>query len=434
MDAGVLEKSSARSREMMKRVLIPIIVDLMLVVAIVPAAFAAPGFDTTIEENEVVNNDVVVLDGDLEIGSWAIVNGDVVVFNGDAEINGRINGSLTLFNGDLETGENASISGECVLLNGKIRGDGAPGKCTVVNNLQWGPLAELGKFAPGWFIMPEMPAAPEMPVMPEMPAMPEMPVVPEAPFVPRMPAQQHNSVLGFFARLMGVVSSSLLFGFLGFLIAAVAPVQLRRMVAVARGKTGTSGVAGVLTAVGVPSLIVLLIPLSILLTFICIGLLGFPIILLLALGLVVGLFLGWVVVGTALGERLFNRGKGAGIRRTADPRHGRADPGHRDAGLVASGYPDRFAGVCLYSDWPGRGGIDPIRTEAVSSSGSAGPHPAVRTPTSLIRCCRLCHLMRKRWARAPIKFGPTYLNTGVLLRSPVFLWRSSPLSSASNAS
>jgi hypothetical protein len=302
---------------MMKRVLIPIMLTLLLVIAIVPAAFAAPLLDTIVEENTVVNNDVVVLDGDLEIGLGAVVNGDVVVFNGDAEINGRINGSLTLFNGDLETGENASISGECVLLNGKIRGDGAPGKCTVVNNLQWGPLAELGKFAPGWFIMPEMPVAPEMPVMPEMPAMPEMPVVPEAPFVPRMPAQQHNSVLGFLARLMGVVSSSLLFGFLGFLVAAVAPVQLRRMVAVARGKTGTSGVAGVLTAVGVPSLIVLLIPLSILLTFICIGLLGFPIILLLALGLVVGLFLGWVVVGTALGERLFNRGKGAGIRRTA---------------------------------------------------------------------------------------------------------------------
>jgi hypothetical protein len=76
-------------------------------------------------------------------------------------------------------------------------------------------------------------------------------------------------------------------------------------------------VAGVLTAVAVPSLIVLLIPLSILLTFICIGLLGFPIILLLALGLVVGLFLGWIVVGTALGERLFNRGKGTSIRWTA---------------------------------------------------------------------------------------------------------------------
>ena len=50
-------------------------------------------------------------------------------------------------------------------------------------------------------------------------------------------------------------------------------------------------------------------PLSILLTFVVIGLLGFPIMFLLGLALVVGWFLGWIAVGTWLGMRLFGRGK-----------------------------------------------------------------------------------------------------------------------------
>ncbi len=58
--------------------------------------------DTIVDAGEVVNNDIVVLDGDVEIGEDAVVNGDVVVFNGDAQVDGRVNGSLTLFNGDLE--------------------------------------------------------------------------------------------------------------------------------------------------------------------------------------------------------------------------------------------------------------------------------------------------------------------------------------------
>jgi hypothetical protein len=78
-----------------------------------------------------------------------------------------------------------------------------------------------------------------------------------------------------------------------------------------------SGLAGMLTAVAVPSLIVLLIPLSILLTLVCIGLLGFPIMILLALGLVFGGLLGWVAVGTWLGVRLFGHGKDDHIVRAA---------------------------------------------------------------------------------------------------------------------
>ena len=305
---------------MRKSVLIPVLLAALLIVVLAPAAFAAPSFDTIIEENEVVNNDVVVFDGDLEIQAGAVVNGDVAVFNGDAIIDGQINGSLTLFNGDLVAGEAASIAGECVLLNGEAAGDGARdrsfGNCTAIQSLE-APFAEIAPWFREFQNMPEFEVPgriqpmPTMPAMPEIPAMPELPArpaVPAVPVVPSVPAPE-NTFRHTTAQVFGVFASSLLFGFLGLLTAAIMPNQLRQIVTTARDKSMVSGMAGALTGVAVPSLIVLLIPLSIILTFVCIGLLGFPIMFLLGLGLVVGLFLGWIAVGTWLGLRLFSRGK-----------------------------------------------------------------------------------------------------------------------------
>lgn len=317
---------------MKRSVLIPILLAALLIAALAPAAFAAPSSDTIIEANEVVNNDVVVFDGDLEIQAGALVNGDVAVFNGDAVIDGQVNGSLTLFNGDLVAGADAGITGECVLLNGEAQGDGATdrtfGNCTAVQSLELGKLAPwLRDFQnmpelqmPGQVVpMPTMPAMPELPAVPAVPAMPEMPAQPgrpEHPFVPSAPTPEHT-FRNTTARVFGIFASSLLFGFLGLLTAAIMPNQLRQIVSTARDKSMVSGMAGALTAVAVPSLIVLLIPVSIILTFVCIGLLGFPIMFLLALGLVVGGFLGWIAVGTWLGLRLFGRGKEEHLVRSA---------------------------------------------------------------------------------------------------------------------
>ena len=134
---------------MKRRVLIPILLALLLAAALAPAAFGAPSSDTIIEENEVVDNDVVVLDGDLEVQRGAVVNGDVAVFNGDARIDGQVDGSITLFNGDLEAGPEAAISGECVLLNGDVTVQEGRrrtlGNCTAIQSLKLAPLAELAQ-------------------------------------------------------------------------------------------------------------------------------------------------------------------------------------------------------------------------------------------------------------------------------------------------
>lgn len=305
---------------MKRRVLIPFVLALLLIAALAPAAFAAPSFDTVIEENEVVNNDVVVFEGDLEIRAGATVNGDVAVFNGDALVDGRINGSLTLFNGDLVAGPDAAVSGECVLLNGGVSNDSPLSGCTAVQSLD---LDELGPWFGEFQNIPdlELPGQiPPLPTMPAMPAMPEIPAVPAIPAVPVVPDGRgpETRFRDTTANFIGVVASSVLFSFLGLLVGAIMPNQLRQIVNTAREKPVVSGMAGALTAVAVPSLIILLIPVSILLTFVCIGLLGFPIMFLLGLGLFVGGFLGWVAVGTWLGLRLFGRGKnGDHITRSA---------------------------------------------------------------------------------------------------------------------
>lgn len=302
---------------MNKRVLISLVAALLLIAVLTPAAFAGPYFDTVVGENEVVNNDVVVFDGDLEIQHGAVVNGDVAVFNGDAVVDGRINGSITLFNGDLEAGFDADITGQCVLLNGEVTGEGMSRResaCTAIQSLELAPLAGL---APGMFRnFQDQPEMPEMPAMPEMPEMPAMPAMPEMPSVPNIPEPQ-NRFRDATAQVFGVLASSVMFGFLGLLAGTIIPNNLRQIVGTARDKAVLSGMAGALTAVAVPSLIVLLIPVSIILTFVCIGLLGFPIMFLLGLGLVVGGILGWIAVGTWLGMRLFSGGKNDRIVRAA---------------------------------------------------------------------------------------------------------------------
>lgn len=308
---------------MKKYLFIPMLLLLLMLGVTVPAK-AAPlqsgQSDTIVEAGEVVNNDIVVLDGDLEIGEGAVVNGDVVVFNGDAHVAGRVNGSLTLFNGDLYASEGASISSDCVLLNGKTRGV-TLGYCTSIENLNfdWAALAAL---APQWFNAPPVPEVPPVPTVPSVPAVPTIPAVPVVPDVPYTydvrPVDPGPS--GFFhgvGRIVGMLLGTVLMGFLGLLAAAIAPENLRQITTVTRNKPVTSGAAGALTAIAVPSLMALLVPVSIVLTLVCIGLLGFPLIVLLGLGLVVGGLLGWIAVGTALGDRLFNRGGDLRLTTTA---------------------------------------------------------------------------------------------------------------------
>jgi hypothetical protein len=283
---------------------VPFIFLVLLLLAIpISTAFAEPLFDTTVGENETVNNDIIVFDGDLVLEERSVVNGDVVVFNGDVNTAGTINGDLVIFNGDLDAEGAARINGDCVLLNGSVEDDSASGiRCTNIE----------GSVISGWIEgIPPVPvepkAIPDIPDLPVIPEPPTMPDIPETGIVPDIPRQTRSSNSG--VDFLGVVSSTLLFGLLAFAAGTVFPKHLQQVKATARSKPFASGAVGVLTGIAVPALAAILAVVSAVLTLVCIGLLGFPIVLLMLLGLVAGAVFGWIAMGTWIGDRFFRNGK-----------------------------------------------------------------------------------------------------------------------------
>ncbi len=240
----------------------------LILLASAGVALAAPPLDKVVESDETVDDDIVVFDGDLEVTAGATVNGDVVIFNGDARIAGEVNGDVVLFNGDLIAEDSAVISGDCVVLNGKIEGENLSCTDVVVSPATAEFLAALRNPDGSWRVS--------------------------------FPDNEGR----FWPRLMGTIGRTILLSLLAFALATLQPRRLQRVETAVRRQPVASGIVGVLTAVAVPSIIALLLPISILLTLICIGLLGFPIILALTLGLIFASIFGWVAVGDLAGQRL----------------------------------------------------------------------------------------------------------------------------------
>lgn len=256
----------------------------LLLLLFIPAgtALAAPPFDTIVATGETIPNDIVVFDGDVEVEEGATVKGSITVFNGNATIAGTVMGDLVLFNGNLDAASTAELTGDCVLLNGNLTDDTESGLgCTDFEGAPTfipaalASLSELGDFT-------DFPGQ----------ARTEVTVTPPSP------------TNRFFTNLAEAVGSSLLLGFLAFVVASLLPEHLQRVEDTVQQKPVASGTVGLLTAVAVPSLVALLLPVSIILTLVCIGLLGFPIMFALMFGLAAGSLLGWVVVGYMVGKRL----------------------------------------------------------------------------------------------------------------------------------
>ena len=283
----------------MKRLIMIFLVILALTIP-AGAVLAEPFFDTIVEEGETINNDVIVFDGDLEIQNGGVVNGNVIVFNGDAHLSGTINGDLVIFNGDLAAAGQAAIQGDCVLLNGDVVDESASGlHCT---NIEGANITGITKGLP---VIPAVPAVPDLPAVPDAPDMPDIPAIPPVP--PVHIADGHGQGAGQFVDFLRAVGSSLLLGLLAFGVTSAFPDQMTRVKGAIRKKPVASGAVGVLTAVAVPSIAVLLAILSAVLTIICIGILGFPIILLLLLGFLAAILMGWIAVGSWIAGRLFRK-------------------------------------------------------------------------------------------------------------------------------
>ncbi|MCA9933962.1 MAG: hypothetical protein H6662_12475 [Ardenticatenaceae bacterium] len=272
----------------MKRLTLMVILFLILAVP-TSIVLAAPPLDTVVESSETINNDVVLFDDSLDVTEGATVNGNVTLFNGDARVAGTVNGDLVLFNGDLTAESTAVLNGECVLMNGTLTDNTESGlRCTTVDDL------------PGF-----------IPALSNIPGIAEM--VRTAPSDVRVDMPHRDN---FFTNFAEAVMSGLLMAALAFAVASLLPDHLGRVQTTLRQKPFASGGVGVLTAVAVPSLIALLSIISAILLIICIGILGFGVIFVLALGLTAGLLFGWIALGSLVGQWLSGPLKLEG-RRTA---------------------------------------------------------------------------------------------------------------------
>lgn len=288
----------------MKRIAVVTTV-LLLMIMLVPAdaAHAAPSTDRIIREGETVNEDLVVFGDRLIVEDGATVNGDVVVFGGEASLGGTINGDvvvlggeatlsgfvdgdLVTFGGNLDVTSTADVEVNCVVVGGNISGDG-------VDSISCNSFGEFPNFAIPAFVGPRLPDGP-----------PEPPAPPAPPEVPEVPRLRRTANDGFFSTIGSVIGRSFLLGILALVVAAIAPIQLDQVGHAVARKPAASGAVGLLTAIAGPSLAALLLLVSIVLTIVCIGLLGYPLVLGLVIALVAGTLMGWVAVGTLLGKRL----------------------------------------------------------------------------------------------------------------------------------
>lgn len=285
---------------MKKRILIfSTILLALLMLAPAGAAHAAPNSDRTIGEGETVHEDLVIFGGSLVIEHGATVDGDVSVFGGKAEIggdihgdvaifggqvilSGNIDGDIVVFGGSIKADDMASVDGDCILVGGSLSGDGA-------NSVG---CAEVGDFA--GFTIPAI-------IQPEPPNPPSPPTPPTPP---SRPFTHVDSGRGFFSTVSGIAGQSLLMGLLALVIAYLTPENLSQVSHTLRAKPGASGTVGFLSAIAVPTLGVILLILSILLTLVCIGILGYPIVLAIFVAFAAGLIMGWVALGTLFGRRL----------------------------------------------------------------------------------------------------------------------------------
>jgi len=229
------------------------------------------GEDLTVQEGATVTGDVVLFGGNAVIAG--AVTGDVVLFGGNAEVTGTVTGDIVLFGGDLTPGDTAVFTGDCALLGGHL--DESAANCETI------PLN------------PAMMAAFTR-------------IAPRADQGTASGANRPAESVSF-GRLAGLVGQTLLMALLAFGVASAMPDRLTRVAQMAQRKPMASGVVGLLTAVAVPSLIFLLTLLSTLLLIVCVGILGYPIVFALTVGLVAAMLIGWVAIGSMTGRWLAER-------------------------------------------------------------------------------------------------------------------------------
>lgn len=260
-----------------RRVLFLLLLATLLLLMPAGVALAAPVFETIVADGDTINNDVVLFDDDLEVASGGVVNGDVTIFSGNALIAGTINGDVVIFDGDLTIAEGATLNGDCVLLDGVLDNQSSRSiSCTQLDNIMPGVIGGL---------LNE--------------------VVRDGDLPSTIEVERPSPLVHFLGGIGETIGQTLVLGLLAFFVAAAAPRQMQQVAAAMRQKPVASGAVGTLTFLAAPFVLTILAVLSAVLILACgLGLLGFPVLFALVLGLGAAGIMGWIALGNIAGEKM----------------------------------------------------------------------------------------------------------------------------------
>lgn len=259
---------------------------LFLTIVTAGSVWAESLADRVISAEDVVEDDIAITD-DLILHEGALVVGDVAIFGGTAEIDGTIDGDLAVFGGDVELGENAVITGDCVAFGGAVALANETMDCTSFGSELDFDFGDSISSIPA--VIDNFPLVPPVP---DVPTPPELPVPPT-----RVVIEEHG---GF--SLFGTIGNALGLALLAFLVAKFAPNHLERVEDAISNKPFATGTVGFLTFFSTIALTVVVAIISAILIFVCIGLLGIPIVLALVFLLIAGIVLGYIAIGRLFGE------------------------------------------------------------------------------------------------------------------------------------
>ncbi len=262
-----------------------IITLLLLLMATTSVALAQETNDRVIETGETVSNDIALFGEDLIIQEGAVVEGDIASFGGNVTVAGTVTGDVVLFGGNMTVESTAVLDGDCALLGGKLDNQSESAQnCSAV---------EFG---------PEI-----MAVMPDISKIADnfnSEIAASGFEGPPPPVRSRNP---FFGGLMETLGQTLVMSLIAFGAAALVPNHLSQVGDTIRRKPVASGGMGLLTGFSMTVLIGAVALVTAILTLVCIGLLGIPVVFMLGLGLAAATALGWVTLGDLLGQWLADR-------------------------------------------------------------------------------------------------------------------------------
>ena len=251
------------------------IISVLFILLLLPTSFVlAQGSDAREVKAETVHGDVTLLNENLNLADSGRINGSVTILNGDATIAGVINQDLVVFNGDIFLEETAVIRGECVAINGTVSGSTKREQfCRSISELPLAALVLKGSEAgPG-------PGAIEI----------------ESPF---------SAII---TQGIGAVALSLVMALIAAGVYAYAPTPSQRIEQAMKERPLATTAVGLLSFGAVPFINLVILVISSVLLIVCVGILGFPLMLAITLAFVGAGFWTWALWGKLLGNWVATR-------------------------------------------------------------------------------------------------------------------------------